>query len=102
MNFLRKIFTKKDERYGNALQFKNNDCTRCDEIPQNLKKCHNCCERKICNKCYYEEDKKLCGKCVASYDIWMQRVFETYNGKLKTEKYNFGYKNGDEKLNSFL
>jgi len=86
MNFLKKLFKKND--YGNALQFENNECDCCNEVPEKLKKCHECNERKICKMCYINGEV-LCKKCTFEFDIFVKKLQKVKKQEEKKEKYNY-------------
>ena len=88
MNFLRKICKKRN--YGNALQH-DRICTRCEQIPLDLKKCDNCKEYKVCKPCYNSKKLKLCKTCDIEYDNWAGQIREEMIRNENKDLYNIKY-----------
>ena len=86
MNFFKKLFTKKDQRYGNGLQFEDErECECCHNVPQKFKKCDNCSNRTVCRECY-NGGKVLCGECYKEMREFAEQIGRLHN---KEKKYEF-------------
>jgi len=87
MSFFGKLFTKKN--YSNSLQFEDNECTHCHEIPTDkLKKCQECGSRNICKGCYKHKDLILCKTCDDNYNQWAKQLQKAKVVADKEDKYS--------------
>ena len=99
MSFIKNLFTKKN--YSNALQYEDNECTHCHQVPADkLKKCQECGSRNICKGCYKHKDLILCKSCDTKYNNWANKVQNVKVQVDKAEKYGMAGSNG--KYASFL
>ena len=89
MKFFKNLFTK--NQYGNALQFEDNECTHCHDVPHKLKKCHDCEKRNICRDCFYHKNHNLCKGCDDKYNQWINKVEDAGVKAEKEQKYNTKY-----------
>ena len=96
MSFISNFFKKKS--YSNILHFEDTECTRCNNVPYKLKKCHDCKSRNICKKCYKYEDLILCKKCNDIHIQWQNKILNIRIQMRKEEKYGVS----NNKNHSFL
>lgn len=97
MKFFSQLFKK--NQYSNVLDFEDNECTHCHNVPHDkLKKCDDCNTRNICRFCYYD-GKILCKSCDEHYEQWANKIKKICNKEEKQSKY--GYIN-DNKAKSLL
>jgi hypothetical protein len=84
--FLSKLFKK--NQYSNTLQFEDNECSHCNNIPTDkLKKCQDCKCRNICKTCYKHNGKILCKTCDNEYNQWANKIMKESNEVDKQKKY---------------